>query len=497
MKRTLLIAVLLANACAPLPPRGSDEAAALGSKTSAPVRNVTNFSDALRCMDDLYLVYGVRDVSVVVEDISDATKKVNASARDMTMSAISDMTRRSRAIQVIAFGQDANNIVAFLNNARDRTAFSVVPQYDLRGSVSQFDEGVVRRQKDAGFSLARLFGFGGSISRQASVLGLDLAIADTAHLALVPGVVSKNVTTLIREGDALDSEATFSKAGVNFSTSFQRTDGTAQALRNMIELASVELFGRLLKLPYWSCIGVDTANDQVRSEVEDWFIGMEHSGELTVFFQEQLRNRGFYDGPADGRITPALRQAVAAYRSAVGMGEEARVDLPFFTRFLETPLPPRPAAAFSDRRGPPPVAGELRIEARAGKAGYAPGEAMSFRLASSAPAYAYCYARDSQGVIQRIFPNRFVRDPSLLPDSPLELPGEQPFQLSAPAGAQVEVACFAAPREIYNDVPAALKWGDFQNLNKVKAFDDIRKILEDVARGPVAEARLAMSAGAQ
>jgi len=492
--RICLLLVLLTAACAPLPPRGSDTGKALDTQAAPPVRNVTGFSDALRCMDQLYLSYGVRDVSVVVEDISDATKKVSAGARDMTMSAISDMTRRSRAIQVISFGQDANNIVAFLNNARDRSAFSVVPQYDLRGSVSQFDEGVVRRQADGGFSLSRLLGFGGSTSRQVNVLGLDLALADTVNLALVPGVVSKNVTTLIREGDALDAEATFSKVGVNFSTSFQRTDGTAQALRNMIELASVELFGRLLKLPYWTCIGVGGDNEEVRKEVEDWFIGMEHSGELTAFFQEQLRNRGFFDGPADGRVTPALRQAVGAYRNALGMGSEGLVDLAFFARFLEAPPPPRPAGAYRDV--PATAAAPLSLQAQAGKAAYAPGEAMSFQLATSAPAYAYCYARDPKGIIQRIFPNRYRRDPSLRPGVPLVLPGDQPFQLAAPAAGQVEVACFAAPREIYNDVPAALKWGDFQNLNKVASFDDIRRELEAVAGERVAEARLALRAEA-
>ena len=50
------------------------------------------------------------------------------------------------------------------------------------------------------------------------------------------------------------------------------------------------------------------------------------------------------------------------------------------------------------------------------------------------------------------------------------------------------VACFAAPREIYKDIPAALRWGDFQDLKAVEGFGDIQKLLETVAKEPVASA---------
>jgi len=348
MKHLALLLAVSTAACAPLPPRQQDTRAAAQPVQSVPQRNVTGFADALRCMDNLYLGYGTRDVSVLLEDLTDTTKKVSAGTRDMMMSAISDMTRRSRAIQVVAFGPDANNVVAFLNSAQKRNAFAVVPQYDLRGSITQLDENVLRRQADGGLSIGSTLSTGGSKSRSLNVLGLDVAIVDTSNLVLVPGVVSKNLTTIAKEGDALDSQATISKVGINFSTSFQRTDGTAQALRNMVELASVELFGRLLKLPYWSCIGASADNPEVRNEIEDWFIGMERAGELTPFFQLQLRNRGFYDGAVDGRVTPALRDAVAAYRRGVGLGSEGVVDLALFTKFIDAPFPPPPAL-------PPPL----------------------------------------------------------------------------------------------------------------------------------------------
>src|SRR5262245_24450636 len=62
----------------------------------APFRSITGFSGALRCMDNMMIDYGVRDLSMLVEEIGDNTKKVNAGTRDMLITALSDMTRRSR-----------------------------------------------------------------------------------------------------------------------------------------------------------------------------------------------------------------------------------------------------------------------------------------------------------------------------------------------------------------------------------------------------------------
>ncbi len=72
-------------------------------------------------MDYLFIDYGVRDLSMLVEELVDQTKKVNAGTRDMLITAVSDMTRRSRAIRVNAFGKDATNVISFLARRSART----------------------------------------------------------------------------------------------------------------------------------------------------------------------------------------------------------------------------------------------------------------------------------------------------------------------------------------------------------------------------------------
>src|SRR3569833_2503335 len=79
-----------------------------------PFRSITSFSSALRCMDDLMISNGVRDVSVLVEDLIDQTKKVNTKTKNKQNTTMSDMTNRSRAIRLIAFNQDTNKLIGFL-----------------------------------------------------------------------------------------------------------------------------------------------------------------------------------------------------------------------------------------------------------------------------------------------------------------------------------------------------------------------------------------------
>jgi peptidoglycan hydrolase-like protein with peptidoglycan-binding domain len=487
-KGLMIVTAVLLGGCSSLPSQQYGEDTALRPQLADPQRNVTGFGDAISCMDKTFLQYGVRDVSVIMEDLSDSTKKVNAGTRDMMVSAISDMTRRSRAIQLITFGQDANNIVAFLNAAQQRGAFAVVPQFSVRGSVSQLDEGVLKKQRDGGFSFDSLLSLGASTSVQYSVLGLDLSMVQTSNLALISGVTSKNAMTITKSGDAIDAEATIKKIGINFSTSVQSTQGTAQGLRNMVELASVELFGKLLKLPYWSCMGVTQENIEVRRELEDWYISMETNGELIAYLQEQLRNRGFYDGPVDSQMNRPLSQAISAYQRALGQAETGQPDQSFFNGVMQLPFPAKPERPFREE----PITltqNKNSLKIVPSKKSYKNGEAVSIELRTTVPAYAYCYHENSAGKVNRIFPNRFQRDPRISAKKPLKLPAKGSFQLNASNAGQETIACFAAPRELYNNVPAALRWGDFQTLNKVNGLDGVRDLLAKINNGEVAEAR--------
>jgi curli biogenesis system outer membrane secretion channel CsgG len=506
-----LAAVLALAACAavPAPPRPTvqTQPAAAGPK-AVPQRNVTHFAEGLRCMDDMLYRYGVRDVSVMIEEMQDQSRKLGAGTRDMMVSAFADMTRRSRGVRLVTFGQDNQNVVQLLSIAQKLNDFKVVPQYDIRGSITQFDEDIDRRQGSVGVSLASLIGVRGSTTRQTSVLGFDASVVGTSDLSLVPGASSKNTVIVTKEEtSAGDGQAQIRNGSLSFSFSVARNEGIAQSLRNMVELASIELTGKLLRLPYWQCLNVDTDQPEVRREVEDWYYSMEGTPELTRFFQEQLRFRKYYDGPADGKSNPSYVEALKAHRKAQGMKEEGDPDLELLRAFLLKPVPKPPAKPYAAEKAgekaaekagekageggaaaaAPAKANDVKVAVKLAKSSFRKGDPIEMTVTTARAGYVYCYVQSpATGKIQRIFPNRFMRDPRLEANTPLVLPGAQGFKVAAGGEGvrQQAVGCLATEREVYNDLPPTLRWGDFEDI-RLGTFDDIRDAFAQVANGPV------------
>lgn len=477
---------------------------------STPRRSITGFSDALRCMDTTLANYGVRDVSVLVEDILDQTKKVNAGTKDMLISAVSDMSTRSRAIRLIAFGQDSGNLITFLQLAERNNAYAVTPQFDIRGSITQLDENLIQKQADAGLGFdsggSVSFGVGYAADAASNILALDLTILDTEDFSVLPGVTSRNAVVIFKEGKGFDADATISKFGINYNMSLSRSEGQSQALRTLVELAAIELFGKLTRTPYWICLGSTGTEPEVRREIEDWFYGFQaNPPQLTAWFQNQLRLRGYYRGLVDGTDSAELRAAAAAYRRALGLPDGDALDLEFFSAYLAadhatvlanypppplgvspSPLDGRPTVGSAA----PPTAGApfaLGVSAWGGQRQFDRGELITLLVESSRDAYVYCYLLDEDRKIQRFFPNRFVRDALVKAGRPLQLPGEMRFQFVAnDKGVREQVACFASERDLIPVLPGVVVGTDFENLT-ISSLDALRQAFRRAAGNDLAE----------
>jgi hypothetical protein len=474
---------------------------------AAPHRSITGFSSALRCMDNLLIDYGVRDISMLVEDIVDQTKKVNAGTRDMLITAVSDMTRRSRALRLVAFGKDATNVIGFLQSAQRLNAYQAIPPYDIKGSVTQLDENVIRNQKDLGLGFLPYLNLGISRDAAASVLGLDLSVLTTDDMAILPGVTSRNSVVILKQGKGLDGDAAYHKFGVSYSMTLNRSEGQTQALRGLVELAVIELAGKLTKIPYWTCLGGDPkTNEEIRLEMSDWYYAMAANPiEIIAYFQNQLRRRGFYRGPVDGKFNPAIDSALANYRQALGLSNEAVIDEAFFFAFLnadhskiKAPAQPaeyKPAADAAPAALPvPPVASKpadsnelvLAVATEANRTRFAVGEHIKLSLRANRDAYVYCYIQDENSRITRFYPNRFTKDALLQAGRVLDLPGGMRFQIVMnPKGVNETVTCFGAQRDVLVDLPEAVVGSDFEPL-KIASMQQIRDAMNRATGGAYA-----------
>jgi hypothetical protein len=538
----------LASGCAQAPTATQRDVRTQLNPAVRAERTITSFTPALRCMDELLYAAGVRDVTMMMEEMRDATQRVPIAARDMMVSAMSEMTRRSRAVRLSVFGSDQNNLAQLLREARRTNAFAVLPEYGLRGTVSQFDDEVRRDAGSFGLTLPLIGARFGSDSK-ASVLGFDAAVVRTETFTLVPGVASKNTTVLVRrDAGASDGQAQLTSGNAVFAYSTARSEGTAQAARNMVELALIELTGKLTRLPYWQCLGTRDDDAEVQREIEDWHLSMDEA-ERIGFVKERLRERRWYDGGLDAKREPMFELALAGYRSALGLPAlaGAPLDLAFFRRFITQPValgplsvPARPArvaaAGGAAAATPAPVAtapvatatGATAAGATAGgtAGSVAPGAVRAATVAPPAPpptvqpviaaapraplplelrlspaaqgvalelralqaGYIYCYAQDPQandgGAIRRIYPNRFARDMRVERGAAVLVPGKGAFVLDP----HHDFACLHAAREVYGDLPGVLRWGDFDDV-RLKSFEEIRARFEESAGMPVALVR--------
>jgi len=483
----LAAAAWLLVGCASSPSQGAlNDVRAEANPSDRAQRNTTSFTPALRCMDDIMFQRGTRDITLMMEEMRDATQRVPISARDMMTSAMSDISRRSRGVRLSVFGTDQQNLIQFMQSAQKTSPFAVVPQYSVRGTVSQLDEGVEKSSATFGATLAEnVFGVRFASDTRFAVMAMDAAVVQTDTMTLLPGVVSKNTTVLVsRDASAQDGQGRLVKRdiGLVFSLASSRADGPAQAARNMVELATVELVGRLIKAPYWQCLGIADTDPEVQRELDDWFFAMDE-GERIQFYKARMRDSRHYDGAVDTQDDAAFRAALAGYRLALGLPQRGEPDQELFKQVVmrtvprravavaapvvptaatattaTTALVPRPSAA-------PPMTLTLQVD-RANT-----GRSVDLSVDVRTAGYVYCYIQNPQtGRIQRIFPNRFQHDPRVSPGQVLHLPGRDRFLLSKSA----QYACIHAPQEVYADLPAQLRWGDFEDI-RLNTFDEIQQ----------------------
>ena len=459
--------------------KGVEVAQATAPAPTAPARSVSDFSGALRCMDGLLHDHGVRDLSVVVEDLADPTQRFGAGTKDMLVSAVADMTQRSRAIRLIASGKDWGQTQNVMAQAQKKDAFAVLPQYALRGSVSAQGH-----------------------TNGATLLALNLTLLSTQDMSVVPGTSSRNVLTMFERGSGRDGQAELSKFGTRFSVASTSGSGQTPALRALVDVAAVELVGRVARVPYWSCLGGNANDESVIAEVQDWYDAMAaRPAELIAWFQRQLRTRRAYDGPIDGVVNAPLRDAVARYRDALGLTREAKLSLDFFKAYLgadhaalEAKLAPRAAAPIAVAQAPTAAPLALRIAPLNEARRFARGEAVQLSIRPNRDAHVYCFLQDEQRKITRFFPNRWARDSRVQTGTGLQLPGAMRFELVMnPRGVPETVACFATEQDVLALLPAALNPGDFTPLAAAN-LEQVRSAFAKASGGALAQESFEMRA---
>src|SRR5215469_2048417 len=143
---SIALATLLGG-CFPKP-----ETAAVVSAPKTPAnKTFTSFTPALRCMDDLLVAYGKRDIRITSMGMTDATSKVKVGTKEMLVRALNQMSLKSRAFTFIDYDTDYQQV--FGTVARRTGTQDTLPDYYVRGSITQVDDNTLQSQAGASISL--------------------------------------------------------------------------------------------------------------------------------------------------------------------------------------------------------------------------------------------------------------------------------------------------------------------------------------------------------
>ncbi len=147
-------------------------------------------------------------------------------------------------------------------------------------------------------------------------------------------------------------------SALSFHVSYESVtnEGTQQALRNLVELGAIQLVGRLLKIPYWTCLPAPKSEAYVNNEGRTWFGTMRKGGEDVLYVKRNLKNWGYYKGEVGPRFTDELRAAVNAYRRNNALSPGARIDDELFMAMLDPGRIPERGRQSADRYPVPPAA---------------------------------------------------------------------------------------------------------------------------------------------
>ncbi len=496
---TMVLATTLLGGCATnlnQPDIDSTSSARItATPKAAPQRTLTNFTRSLRCMDDMLARYEINGLLLGAQEVADIDSEV-AGTKDMLMTALSTMTRKSKAFGVVTLSQDLGDVTAFHSYHGTKSFQS--PDFFIRLSTPQIDKGIQVDQLGSGFRIEGVGGLEQSKDRMASVVSLDMNMGLVGNLQLLPGVYSSNSIAVVRKGRANDVSAEIKKFGALLRMSSDSSEGFHHSVRSLIELGSIELIGRLTQTPYWECLDITSTNPAVQAQVQDWYQALNRS-ELTTFVQAKLFAQGIYQGDVNGKDSQVLRTAIAQFKAKNEQVADGKIDFDLYYRLVNDPTPIQtqhlellnkvlnkrkskmlgtiavnnvdssitqsPTTGAIDLPNAPELALTLRTDRGVDPVVYRSGEEVQVSLSASIDANVYCFYQQGDGTVIKLFPNRFRPSSRVAKDDVLELPGDDNFKIVADARGSVEtLMCMASYSDIDQSLPFELSTRDLQAL---------------------------------
>ena len=333
--------IVLLSGCAPLDARKDskylEKVYAADRPVVRPVRSISSFSDSLMCMDRMFRNSHMPTVLITSKQLPDYTGRVAVAAKEMVVTALSQMSRVSSAFRYVDYEVDIarqdtvqNLTTILLNNNQIQLQR---PALYVSGAVFM-DQNVLRNNVDIGTSASRLE-TGYSANRSGAVLGMELHLGDFRTRTIIPGLDSANEVVIGNGSQGLDLAGRIGSYGVQFSVGRDYAQGSGPAVRTLVELGMIELLGKWSRLPYWQCLTLDQTHPDFQRQLRDWY-EEGGAGIHQELVRQSLISKGYLppDAPAFTAGNPQWREAIGRFQADSGMVVNGVVDFSTYERAL-------------------------------------------------------------------------------------------------------------------------------------------------------------------
>ena len=522
----ILAIIFLSGCAAPMNPRKDAEFQSYAYTTNRPVirptRALSSFSESLMCMDRMLRESQLPTTLITSKSIPDFSSRVPVAAKDMIVTALSQMSRLSHAFRYVDYEVDiarqdtVQNLTTILLNNNQMQLQR--PALYVSGAIAYVDQNVINNRFDVGTSASRL-DTGYSQSKNATVIGLELHLGEFRTRTLIPGLDSANEVIIGGAGQGLDLAGRIGNYGVKFNVGRDYSIGVGGALRTLIDLGMIEMVGKWARVPYWQCLTLEQTHPDFQRQMRDWF----DEGSPLVhnkLVQRSLTSQG-YLGATDQTVderSPEMVSALGRFQADAGLVVTGVVDFATYERALRnfvslnangqllqvgwSAAGGTPAVATTTQAVPGSTYPKATLGASAlprvvqlqlknplvGRSAFEVGEQIFLSASLSRASYLYCFLHEAGGTVMRLLPN--ATNPSALisannairiPDWMSPTPG---FIMDATSAGTEQVGCYATDIEVADKLPLILAGTPLVAIKEVSSLQSIDQAFDTLAGKP-------------
>lgn len=366
-------------------------------------------------MDNLLAASKRPRILISSSKINDLSKKISVGADEMLLNAINHMNIKSGAyvFQDQSFSRDFGQLV-LLSPTEDQEQ----PRFYFRGAITQVDANIVNDafKADLDFTNAphpltikggALGNISPNINRGVSIVSVDLHLVSYPDKIVLPGGSVANSMVVTEKGFGTGGSGLIKLTGYNLTLSFNRVESVGQAVRNLIELGTIELLGRHAKVPYWQCLNIEPANEKLENLKRSTYIATPKT--ISVLeTQRMLSKLDFYHKQPDGRMNMATHAALAKFQADKDLIATGDLNYDVYARLAQE-LKGYRVNGYQRGQGthknpapPKPTGKHLALASMQPR--FKQGDEWVVKLKSKTSGYLYCFYQAGTGDVIQVLP---------------------------------------------------------------------------------------------